>query len=334
MNKTLCSIIIPYYNVPTDYVNRCLQSILDQNWDGNNYEVIFVNDGSQLPIHDSTKTLFKRFPDFTLIEQENQGPGVARNTGMAAAKGEYLFFIDADDYWFPNRVHFLFDHIKQGIFDVIKFSISNFDPLKSRGTFECETGCIYMATNNIIKGCFTYCYKVPFLITHNIIFPNLQYSEDEVFLNYAFFHAGKCLFTDVELYYYDRGRENSLSKQNDATKWNKQLQHYLHGITELTAFNKQQRQRTLLPIEEQALNRAFYNIILDYIYTLMNSSLNSNEKKQILRQLNAITPISPLPKIQHSLKYDLLQLCSYHYHSLQWYSKTLKFLYLLQGKRY
>lgn len=334
MNKALCSIIIPYYNVPTTYVNRCLQSILDQNWGGVQYEVIFVNDGSHLPIHNTTRTLFNHFPDFTLIEQDNQGPGVARNTGMAVAQGEYLFFIDADDYWFHNRVHLLFDHIKQETYDIIKFSTKSFDPLKRHGTFETESGCAYMAHHNIIKGVVTYCYKTSFLKKNNIFMPSIHNSEDDIFLYNAFFHAKNCLFTDVELYYYDRLREHSLTKQNNSCEWKKRLKYYFRGIVELVEFNKQQRKRTLLPIEEQALNRAFYNIILDYIYTVMNSGLIYNEKKSLLHELNIITPILPLPKVGHSLKYDILQLCSHHCLTLQWYSTTLKFLYLLQGKRY
>ena len=121
MSEILCSIIIPYYNVPCELVNKCLTSILNQNWDGNNYEVIFVNDGSPLPVDDSTKEILSKFKKRFLIEQENGGLSSARNTGINIASGDYIFFVDPDDYWFGNKLGDLLPHLKRKEHDIIKF---------------------------------------------------------------------------------------------------------------------------------------------------------------------------------------------------------------------
>lgn len=89
------SIIIPVYNGAL-LLNRCLDSIFSQNT-RYSYEVILVDDGST----DNSVALIKarKEPNIVLHQQQNAGPAVARNIGIELAKGKYLAFIDADDYW-------------------------------------------------------------------------------------------------------------------------------------------------------------------------------------------------------------------------------------------
>lgn len=89
------SVIIPMYNASV-LLRRCLDSILAQ--EGNyTYEVLLVDDGST----DDSVDIIKSYnnPHFRLFQQENAGPAKARNRGVQEAKGRYLTFIDADDYW-------------------------------------------------------------------------------------------------------------------------------------------------------------------------------------------------------------------------------------------
>lgn len=84
------SIIIPVYNVE-DYIKDCLDSIKNQSL--KDYEVIVVNDGTK----DNSMNIVKKYP-VTIINQENQGLSAARNTGAKQATGDYLLFVDSDDY--------------------------------------------------------------------------------------------------------------------------------------------------------------------------------------------------------------------------------------------
>ena len=85
------SIIVPVYNVE-NYIKKCLDSIFEQTY--TDYEVIVVNDGTK----DNSMDIVKNYPVKT-ITQKNQGLSEARNHGVEKAKGDYLIFLDSDDYW-------------------------------------------------------------------------------------------------------------------------------------------------------------------------------------------------------------------------------------------
>lgn len=326
MNNILCSIIIPYYNVPEELVNKCLYTIINQDWGETLYEVIFINDGSIIPISETTKKLFVKISHFTLIEQENQGPGVARNQGIRCAKGKYVFFVDPDDYWIDNQLTKLLPYLKQYKYDIIQFSTLNFNPIKHRGLFEINVGYEYMANNTLIKGIHTYCYKNSFLKKNKIYMPAIKNSEDDVFLFYAFYYAKQCLFTNIDLYYYLQTRPSSLTKQINPTDWNNRIQYTIQGLNELTVFKNNQRNTTKM--QNKALNRALYTIVIDLIYHIFNSPLTNQNKQSYLEQLYHLS-LLPFPNISHSIKYHLFRLCSYNFQALNILSKSInKVLYL------
>ena len=96
------SIIVPVYNV-ADYLPKCLDSLLVQDLSQNEYEIIVVNDGSTDNSGKIAEEYSKTYSNIILINQENQGLSGARNTGIQNAKGEYVQFVDSDDYLEPNR---------------------------------------------------------------------------------------------------------------------------------------------------------------------------------------------------------------------------------------
>ncbi|MEH2068022.1 MAG: glycosyltransferase [Nostoc sp.] len=92
------SVIIPTYQ-RADLISETIESVLAQTY--TDYEIIVVNDGST----DNTKEVLAEFGDWiTVIHQENQGPSVARNTGIMASQGRYIAFIDDDDLWLPYKL--------------------------------------------------------------------------------------------------------------------------------------------------------------------------------------------------------------------------------------
>ena len=109
MDKNRISIIIPVYNAE-DYLDRCIQSILSQNF--GSYEVILVDDGST----DSSSLICDRYSAtdsrFRTIHKANGGVSSARNVGIDLAKGEYLMFVDSDDALLPDALKALTDGLE------------------------------------------------------------------------------------------------------------------------------------------------------------------------------------------------------------------------------
>ena len=90
------SIIVPVYNVEK-YVRPCIESIFKQGLDDADFELIIVNDGTKDHSMEMIADIIQQHNNITVIHQENQSLSVARNNGIAAAKGEYILMPDSDD---------------------------------------------------------------------------------------------------------------------------------------------------------------------------------------------------------------------------------------------
>ena len=110
-SSRLVSVIIPVYNCE-DFLAEAIESVLAQTY--RPIEVIVVDDGST----DQSADIARSYKEIQYIYQPNQGAAVARNTGLAAAQGEFIAFLDADDVWLPNKlevqVGYLIEHPRAG----------------------------------------------------------------------------------------------------------------------------------------------------------------------------------------------------------------------------
>src|SRR5690606_11351644 len=97
------TIIIPIYNVER-YLDKCLSSIVSNNFHDFTYEVIIVDDESPDSSIDIAEKYASKYENFTIFRQINKGLGGARNTGIDKANGEYVFFLDSDDYLINNKL--------------------------------------------------------------------------------------------------------------------------------------------------------------------------------------------------------------------------------------
>lgn len=100
------SVVVPVYNVET-YLEQCLESLMAQNYQ--DYEVICVNDGSTDNSREILAQWEERFPQMKVIDRENGGLSAARNTGLKEAKGDYVVFVDSDDWVEPTMLSRLVD---------------------------------------------------------------------------------------------------------------------------------------------------------------------------------------------------------------------------------
>ncbi|MCE5256776.1 MAG: glycosyltransferase family 2 protein [Spirochaetaceae bacterium] len=101
--KTI-SVIIPAYNA-SETLAKALESVLVQDMEGRKVEVVIVDDGSSDDTAAVAECYVRRYPGIIrLLHQKNAGPAAARNAGVAAAEGDYIAFLDADDEWLPGKL--------------------------------------------------------------------------------------------------------------------------------------------------------------------------------------------------------------------------------------
>ncbi len=120
----LITMVVPVYNV-SPYLRCCLDSIQEQSYQ--NLEILLIDDGSTDDSAKICREYCNQDPRFQLIKQEHHGLGPARNTGLDLAKGNYICFVDADDYLHPDFVRILYENLMICQAD---FSVCRFEPFK------------------------------------------------------------------------------------------------------------------------------------------------------------------------------------------------------------
>lgn len=120
----LLSIVVPIYRVEP-YLRKCVDSLLAQDLNPEEYEIILVDDGSPDNCGKIADEYTAKFGNVRVIHQENGGLSVARNTGIKAAKGEYIQFVDSDDYLEPNVLGALVGRVERDSLDVLRFNYRN-----------------------------------------------------------------------------------------------------------------------------------------------------------------------------------------------------------------
>ena len=124
MNNVKISVIVPIYNV-ANYIRECLESLERQTF--SDTEVILVNDGSTDGSEEIAKVFLEKNKNFILINRENGGLSAARNTGLDAACGEYVYFLDSDDYLADDALEKLYKKAKDEKLDQLRFVAYTFE---------------------------------------------------------------------------------------------------------------------------------------------------------------------------------------------------------------
>ena len=122
------SVIIPIYNTPQDLLEHCLESIQENLKDMDDVEVLMINDGSTEPhIEPQLQQKASENSRFHYIYKPNSGVSETRNLGIKKAKGEYITFVDADDYLEPDALQYMLDVVKAEQVDMAMFGFCNDD---------------------------------------------------------------------------------------------------------------------------------------------------------------------------------------------------------------
>lgn len=202
------SIIIAAYNIE-NYIAKCIESVLTQTY--SNYEVIVVDDGSK----DGTKSKIREFEGkIKFIEHENNKfLGGTRNTGIEAANGKYILFIDGDDYLNNNYVLEKLDNLigEQSVdviymgFEIIGKKTATIIPSNENCTKQ------FRIAGDRYTNAWSKCWRREFLLENNLRFPENRYYEDVIFIYNAITKSNSYLIADFPVHTYYSGRPNSIT---------------------------------------------------------------------------------------------------------------------------
>jgi len=213
------SIIVPVYNIAT-FIGHCLTSILDINLDKNDYEVVVVNDGSTDNSLEEIEKFSSIYPQIKIINQENQGLGGARNTGISNAKGDYIWFVDGDDFIISDKVTSALDLAYNGGVEVLAF---DFIPVNELGKQEkwiqfklnsqnasTLTGPEFYLLNYGKSYIWLYFFKRSLFVENNLSFHQSIKMEDSEIMPKIMATCETIIFYDQPLLCY-RKREGSIT---------------------------------------------------------------------------------------------------------------------------
>lgn len=294
--KPLISFIITTYNLPAHYLLRCIDSVFSSSLNQDEFEIVLVDDGSKIKILPELKQYQNLI---RYIYQGNKGASGARNTGIDHAKGEYIQFIDGDDYLLTKPYNYCIDILKQEEPQLLLFKYTkNKDHEGSYKRSKSTTGADYMLHNNLQLSVDTSIFKRSIL--DGLHFSCGRLNEDEEFMPLLLLRAKNFIAIDANAYFYET-RQESCSNNIGITILKKRLEDTKNILLH---FNK--LIPTLSNKERLALERRTAQLTMDYIY---NTIKYLNDYNELVHRINELRKyhLFPLKNRYYTTKYYLFR---------------------------
>ncbi|MGM0753098.1 MAG: glycosyltransferase family 2 protein [Bacillota bacterium] len=220
--KLLVSIIVPAYNVEK-YIEKCLSSILEQTY--SNIEVIVVNDGSTDKTGQLIDNVSQQDSRVRVLHKKNAGVSAARNSGIDISTGEYLVFVDGDDYIAQDYVEYMLSLIENtgSEFCLSKRCFTKSGEKQTESEYieklQPEDATALLLSPDVIVGCWNKIFKRSFLFDNNLKFSTtLFYGEGLSFITTASQLSNSVGVGNRKVYYYRRNNEASATTKFNIEK--------------------------------------------------------------------------------------------------------------------
>jgi len=283
------SVIVPVYNVEA-YLPRCIDSLLEQTL--SDIEIILVNDGSTDNCLEIIEQYMKIDERIRLVNKQNSGQSDARNVGLAQAKGEYIGFVDSDDWIETNMLELLYNAAKKQGCEV---AVCNYSGVDINGTIGVpklempledvldlsEQRAHYLS--NYITGKYVFnenaishsiCNKIfsrAFIEKHNLRFEASREvsEEDTFFMYYALLYIRRMAIVNQSLYYYCKRSGSTMNayRINLEERW----------IEFIERIENRYREAEILEQVQPALNIKCFNILIEIINNEMYAKVSFRE---------------------------------------------------------
>ncbi|UII76126.1 glycosyltransferase [Flagellimonas sp. HMM57] len=255
----LLSIIVPVYNVE-DYIKTCIESLVNQDIDDNEYEILAINDGATDGSAAILEELLTKYSNLRMITQENQGLSGARNTGMLEAQGKYILFVDADDTIIPNCINNLAGHAENNGLDILEFGAQGITD-DGKVTYTASTssngkvldGERYLEQVHYISSACNKLYRKGFLDQHRLQFMPRVYIEDIEFNTRAVFLAQRIMAIDTIAAKFLQ-RAGSITRSSNTAKIKKMIYDIFTVLTAINNFTEKtvtENSRAYIPLKRR-----------------------------------------------------------------------------------
>ena len=268
MDNVLVSIIVPVYNVQK-YIKKCVNSLLSQDY--KNIEIILVDDGSPDQCGTIIDTLKAKDSRISVIHQQNQGVSAARNAGLDTANGQYVMFVDGDDWVDSNYVSYFLRLVKGGTFD-IAFNLNAHSAVmksaESKEHFESTEECIAgIYSGRIDVAVWNKIYKRELICSHKIKFDTeIWYGEGMLFNIEILQWTEKVNMGYQSVYHQTFNPDSAMRKFN--------LESNLCGLRSLEIQRKKWKKRTT-KIEKQWKYHKY-----KFYQSILNGIVRANAEKE------------------------------------------------------
>ncbi|MBQ8572725.1 MAG: glycosyltransferase [Ruminococcus sp.] len=261
----LISIIVPIYNIEK-YLEECLQSLVQQTY--KNIEIICVDDGST----DNSGEICKQFADsderVIVISQKNKGAGAARNTALRMARGEYIGFVDSDDYVSKDMYQKLYDAIIKNDCDIASCNFCNvfknrIDAVEAKDNKSIYSNTEILKLTAVHWKYYIVCNKLfKRELIDGIEFPEGNSIDDGFFTYQVFAKAKKIVWIEDVLYYY---RQRKSSVMNEESRQRKRALEASNLHKEKLEFAKKSFKSLLSVFQKKLIDTCIINIRNGYL---------------------------------------------------------------------
>ena len=301
------SVIIPVYNVEK-YIDRCLKSIISQNYD--DLEIIVIDNGSTDSSGSICDTYASEYSNISVYHIENHGVSAARNFGLAKAQGEFICFVDADDYLVGNLFSNMENQLDSGL-DLLVFSYYNsleknlsetarsakilpIEGKKDRNQFIALFTGLFLS--DMMYTVWNKIYRREFLEEHRIMFEQYELGEDVRFNLNVFECVHTISFSKTCYYVYVSGRTDSAMGQYNPYRMSYQLEELEKVDQLMTGWDIH---------DDQFIDQIKARILMSNIQNISNQKMSLSKKRHYVEVLcrnqemiallkKATSPLHPL----------------------------------------
>ncbi len=296
-DNPLVSIIVPVYN-PGQYFRKCLDTLCNQTY--KNIEIILIDDGSKDGSSEICDEYVNNDSRIICIHNENHGVSSSRNTGLKLAKGDFIAFVDSDDYVENNTYERLIEKVNNNDCDAIVFEYYINYPDKEIRHLLNKENYGFFSKEETQKKLFTgFQFSVTKFLKKELITgityrEEIYRGEDTLFVAEALFKANKVLFTNEAFYHYVQSEESACRGVFRPSQM---------SILKLYEEYKRLYQESFHKVYEQSITYLHDNLIAIYfdLYNDINSHQYKNERKEIVSYLRQYYPVA-IKSIENNFK--------------------------------